>query len=220
MRSWIVALAGVALLCFAPGVRAQTKTLDSERSVSVIQQRTFVKSIRFELEPTFNLPLNETMTRHIGAGVQARLHITEEWAVGLDYIHYFGKMSSLAAGIGTDYQVYPEKRLMDFFAGAHVAYTPLFGKFLLFGGPIVNWDLFLVAGGGVTRTTGPAYRPSGDIGFGVRFVLYKFIALNLEVRDYMYMEKYRAGSKFVNNVVFSPGIGLFAPFSHDYKYGK
>jgi outer membrane beta-barrel protein len=229
MKSRVVGFLGLVLVAFVAG-RANAQTAkaedapaaDSEKYIRVLQQKPFVKTLRFELEPTFNLPLNETMTRHVGAGIQARFHINDQWAVGADYIKYFGWSTGLAKEVGEAYQVYPEKRLMDFYVGGHVTYSPLQGKFLWFGslGKPVFWDMYLIGGGGVQKTLWGNWHGAGNVGLGVRFEWLQWLATNLEIRDYMFMENYAHDDKFVNNVVFTAGFSVFVPFKHAYKYPK
>jgi len=207
----------LATLCvFASVARAQE---DTEKYIRVVQQKPFIKAMRAELMPAFVAGLNETLTSHLGVGVTGRFHITDEWAVAAEYVKYFGKLSSLATDIGDQYQVYPEKHLMDFYAGVNASYVPFVGKFLLFGGPIVYWDTYLLAGGGVTRSNFKN-RASGELGLGMRFTLTQFLTVSFELRDYMFTEPWKTTTKFVNDVVFVAGLGLFAPFSHTYKYAK
>lgn len=213
------AFVGVALLFIAKTTLAQGVE-DTEKNIRVIQQKPFVKAMRAEAQPFFIASLNEVLTTHLGVGCSVRFHIDDEWAVGLDYIKYFGRMSELATNIGDQYDVYPEKNLLDYYAGAHATWTPILGKFLLFNGPLVFWDTYLIAGIGVTRTVNGGIRPSGDIGLGMRFAPLKFLSVNLELRDFMFMDEFRHESKFVNNVAFIAGVGVFFPFTYEYVYPK
>ena len=218
MKPWLLPL-GVCVVLAAGGPARGQAAGDAEKSIRVVQQKSFVKLLRVELLPTYTVSLNETLTSHMGVGATLRFHITDEWSIGAEYIKYFGRLSQLASDIGNGYQVYPEKHLMDFFAGGHVSWVPVFGKFLLFGGPIVYWDAYLLGGGGVTRSA-LSNRPTFDWGAGFRFALTKFLTWNVEVRDYFFWENFHAGREYVNNVVFATGIGLFVPFSHDYVHPK
>jgi len=188
----------------------------SEREVQVFQRKPFVKAMRFEIEPTFHVSLNEVMTRHIGAGVQARFHITDEWALAAEYIKYWGWSTDAARAVGEAYQVYPEKRLMDFYVGGHLQYSPLMGKFLWFAhlGRPVFWDFHLIAGAGAQKTLYGNYHGSGNFGAGVRFQWAPWLATNLEIRDYIFQENYAHEDKVVNNVVFTVGVAVFLPFRH------
>ncbi len=219
-----VAAVGV-LLCGCLGSEAFAQdtvlTTNSDKNIQVLQQKPFMRRLRAEVVPTFSVGLNETLTTHLGVGVQARFHVLDSLAIGGEYIHYFGSLSRLATEIGEDYQVYPEKRLIDWFAGGHVAWVPIFGKFVFPGAShVVYWDLFLVLGGGATHTGRTATRVTGDAGGGFRFAVLSFLTLNLEVRDYLYQETFGAGKKIMNNVVFTVGIGLFTPFGYTYDYPK
>jgi outer membrane beta-barrel protein len=229
MKSRVVGLLAMVLVAAVAGrANAQaakgedSSAADSEKYIRVLQQKPFFKGVRFELEPTFNVSLNETMTRHIGAGVQARMHIDDQWAIGVDYIKYFGSDSGLGKEVGEAYQVYPEKRLMDFYVGGHVTYSPLQGKFLWFGGvgKPVFWDMYFLAGGGAQKTLWGNWHGSGNFGIGVRFEWLQWLATNVEIRDYMFMENYAHDDKFVNNVVFTAGFAVFVPFKHNYKNPK
>jgi outer membrane beta-barrel protein len=216
-----MAVAGVALLGLLAAVPARAQsTDDTEKYIRVVQQKPFVKALRAEAEPFFVACLNERLASHLGVGATLRFHIDDEWSVGLDYIKYFGNLSQLATDIGNQYDVYPEKSLMDYYAGAHATWTPLTGKFLLFNGPVVFWDLYLLAGVGVTRTVNGGLRPSGDLGFGVRFAFLDFLSIDLEVRDFMFQDEFRHETEFMNNLAFIAGIGVFVPFSHEYVYPK
>ncbi|NOZ00530.1 MAG: outer membrane beta-barrel domain-containing protein [Deltaproteobacteria bacterium] len=218
-RTIWVACCVVAVMTTAGTAAAQTGT-DSEKNIRVVQQKSFMMYHRVELVPTFTLALNENLTRHIGAGAQARFHITDEWAVGIDYIKYFGKNTALATEVGDQFQVYPKKLIMNFFVGAHTTYVPLYGKFLFFGLGPINWDLHLSAGLGATRINASDYKVTGNIGFGFRFRIWKFLSFNAEIRDYMFMGTYSRDDQFVNNVVFTTGLGFFVPFNYDYVYPK
>jgi outer membrane beta-barrel protein len=227
MKKWVVGILGCVLVVVAgsPVYGQETATLeDTEQYIQVIQRKPFVKALRLEIEPTFNLPLNDDFTRHVGAGVQVRFHISDEWAIGADYIKYWGWATDLGREVREGYNVQPRDRFAqkDFYVGGHVAYVPVQGKLLWFGslGPVVYWDAYLIAGGGAAKTRFRDYHGSGNIGLGVRLSLAQWITLNFEIRDYMYMENFPEGNKFQNNVVFTTGLAFFVPFKHKYVHPK
>lgn len=198
---------------------AQTGT-DSEKNIRVVQQKSFMMYHRVEVVPTFTLALNENVTRHIGVGAQARFHITDEWSIGVDYIKYYGKYTDLYRDIIDQFESSPREMFMNFYVGANASYVPLYGKFLFFGLGPVHWDLHLMAGLGATRINAEDYKVTGNIGLGVRFRIWKFLTFNAEIRDYMFMGTYTREDQFVNNVVFTLGLGIFVPFDYDYAYPK
>ncbi|HNZ02738.1 MAG TPA: outer membrane beta-barrel domain-containing protein [Myxococcota bacterium] len=209
----IVAMVGSAAF-------AQDKASGTDEGILVLQQKPFIKAMRFEIEPTFNLPMNETVTQHVGVGVQLRFHIKDWVAVGAEYIKYFGWSKDDADGALDNYVSYA--RLMDFYVGANVSFVPLTGKFLWLGqyGKPVYWDIYMTAGAGAAKTLFGDYHGSGNVGFGFRLAATQWLTVNFEIRDYMYMENYALEDKFVNNVVFSLGLGFFMPFKHTYVHPK
>ncbi len=192
---------------------------ETERNIRVLQQKALIRYHRVEVTPTFTLALNENLTRHVGVGGVVRVHITDEWSAGAEYIKYFGFDSALSGDISA-FGVAKETRFMNHYFGVQGAWVPMQAKFLFFGKGPVHWDFHLIAGLGATRTGFAAHRVTGSLGGGCRFLLWRFLTLAFEVRDFMFTEKYRAGSQFVNNVVFTAGIGVFMPFSYRYEFPK
>lgn len=216
MKKWLViGMVIVAAQVFLGPARAQ----ETSTNIQVLQQKELVKYHRGEVAPTFTLALNENLTRHIGVGGQVRYYLSDEWAGGVEYIKYFGSDTDLASEISA-FGVAKEKRYMDFYAGAIASWTPILGKFLFFGKGPIHWDFSLTAGLGVTRTGASATHFTGSLGVGFRFLIWRCLTLNLEVRDYMFREHYRAGYEFVNNIVFTSGVSLFVPFRYSYRFPR
>ena len=62
MRTRVFAVFVVAIVAFCGSyATAQDNTPDPGEGIRVVQQKPFVKAMRFEIEPTFNLPMNETV---------------------------------------------------------------------------------------------------------------------------------------------------------------
>jgi hypothetical protein len=80
--------------------------------------------------------------------------------------------------------------------------------------------MYFLAGGGSQKTLWGNWHGSGNFGIGVRFEWLQWLATNVEIRDYMFMENYAHDDKFVNNVVFTAGFAVFVPFKHNYKNPK
>lgn len=224
MNSRVFGILGCALaLGWAAQANAQTAD-DTEKYVRVVQQRPFIKAMRLEVQPGVAVPLNDSFTESVAVSVGARFHITEEWSIGVDYLKYFNRASGLDTDIGDGYGMYSEKdrALRDFYVGANVSYAPISGKFLWFGkfGPPSHWDLYFLAGGGVSHTLYRGYHGTGMIGAGFRASIVQWLTWNVELRDYMYMENFAHSDKFQNNVVFSTGLSIFMPFTHDYVFPK
>lgn len=190
--------------------------LESERNIRVVQQQTLIRYHRAEVVPSISVGINEVVTRHIGVGAEARYHITDEWSAGLEYVKYFGSDSAIAEEISAF--VGPKKRLMDFYVGAQGSWVPIKGKFLFFGKGPIHWDFHLIGGLGTTRTRSFHVTPS--FGGAFRFLLWRFLTLHIGVRDYIYREEFNPEKRFINNAVFTCGVGAFVPFTYEYKFPK
>ncbi len=191
------------------------------RSIRVIQQRPFIHSLRFELQLGGGVGLNDDMYQQLQASVVGRMHIDEQWAVGVDYLHYFSSESKFFDTLVQDFEVFPERSRQHFYGGLEVSYAPVYGKFTAFDSAIVHFDVYLLAGAGVTQTNRSAdLKPAGMVGLGWRTVITRWFTFNLELRDHLFVEQFRHGSKLWNNVVATAGFGFFLPFDHDYRYPR
>lgn len=191
------------------------------RSIRVIQQRPFVHSLRFELQLGGGVGLNDDLHQQLQAMAVGRMHIDEQWAVGVDYLHYFSSESAFFDKLVQDFEVFPERSRQHFYGGLEVSYAPVYGKFTAFDAAIVHFDVYLLAGVGVTQTNRSAdLKPAGMVGLGWRTVITRWFTFNLELRDHLFVEKFRHGSKLWNNVVATAGFGFFLPFDHDYRYPR
>jgi len=132
-------------------------------------------------------------------------------------------------------------------------YVPIYGKFAMFKEWILHWDVWVIGGGGFIFTRpiaviDPDYREGGfdykikfcfNIGIGGRLYLTRFLAIALELRDYIFPEELESRTtytdpedraiksnwvddnfKLTNNVMLQIGVTLFLPFTFEYKLPK
>ena len=197
---------------------------DFQEQIHVYQRRPFMRKLRFELAPTFGVSFNETLTNHVAVGANATFHVTDWLFLGGSYQKFFHTESTVFDEVQDAYGVFPERKFMDFYAGGHIGYVPIYGKFILFDAAIVHYDFYIVAGAGVTRTftvgSEGQNRVTGNFGLGSRLFLTEWLTLDFELRDYIYNEEFKAGDSIVNNLMFQTGLSVFFPFKHTYRYAK
>jgi outer membrane beta-barrel protein len=195
-----------------------------EEQIRVYQQKPFMRKLRFELAPMFSASFNDTLTHHISVGAVANFHVTDWLFIGGSYQKFFQTESAVFDEVQDSFGVFPERKFRDWYAGGHIGYVPLYGKFILFDAAIVNYDAYLIAGAGVTRTytigVEGENRVTGNIGIGTRLFITQWLTWNFEVRDYIYSEEFKAGDSLVNNVTFHTGLSFFFPFKYNYRYAK
>jgi outer membrane beta-barrel protein len=210
----------VLVLLLSVPMLASAQDEKAERQVHVLEQRPFLHSLRVEVQPLFGYTVNEVMYEYLQVGGALRFHINEEWSLGGNYGHYFSDVTSAFESVQEDFELFPEKSLVKWYAGGEVAWTPLYGKAIVFGSWIMHWNAYITVGGGVTKTASSGVRPTGVFGLGGRVFLTDWLTFNLEVRDHIYSEPFKAGDELINNVVLFSGFGIFIPFGYDYVYPK
>ena len=201
-------------------------------SIRVLQQRPILRGGRFELQTLWSVGLADTMFQHMALTGNARYHITERWSVGASGAYYFpdshkglpvelSTTSSLFDEVTDKFEVFPERAIIEWWAGVDAAFMPLEGKFAVFDQHIIWVDFYLLAGLGVLQTSrSDDIKVGGVVGAGWRIYLTKWLALTSEVRDHMYVEDYNAGSEFVNHVTFQFGLSWFFPPDFEYRFAR
>ncbi len=251
-RRVIAALAGAAALTLgveAPTSGAPAVTVGSSAHAASIQgprrsalerleegdairKRLLLRGGRFELTPTVGFTLNDAFQRNLLVGAHLAYHLNDDWALGATVMGGFAFNSSLADRIETER---PEKAdagafsNVGFLGTVEVLYSPLVGKFALFGRSVLNYDLHLLAGLGGTLVSGSSdvesATPTGVVGIGLRTFVTHGMALNIEVRDYIYssalnsvvepagdgQQSTSADSSISNNFAVTIGFGFYFP---------
>ena len=141
-------------------------------------------------------------------------------------------------------------------AALNFTYVPVYGKFAGFGSFIFSYDIYATGGVGAISTRPIAvidpdnrtfdFKPkvAFNLGLGLRIFLTKWLAANIEVRDYIYPEKleqltiasgpignktagpsnpdtwYADSVTITNNIQMNVGLSIFIPFSFDYRLVK
>ncbi len=178
-----------------------------------------------EVAPTVGLSLNDPLTLHWSAGALLNVHLSETFAVGGTYHRFFHHELPVSSEIAEEFGVFAERRLRDFQAGGHVTWSPVYGKFTLFQGPILHFSAYLTGGAGVMRTFSPGlggdFRPTWNLGGGVSLHLAQWIAMSLSLADHMYIEEFATtGSSFQNDVHMQFSVSLFLPPGVTYRYPR
>lgn len=232
---------------------------DMHVQMYAVQQIYALRYHRFEVNPYFGLTMNDQFVAHNGPGLALNFYITNVLAVGVNGNFYqglnsvsgFNLQTSRAARVGepiTEYQ---------WNANANFTYVPAYGKFAGFGDFIFHYDFFVLGGVGAISTRPVAvidpdnrtfsFKPKVDIhlGGGLRIFFNRWLALTLEISDYIYFEKLENptiadgndlktgkpkaqnpdtwladGSFVTNNVQAQVGLSIFLPFTWEYRLPK
>lgn len=231
---WIGILAALTLLASTPTLAAniagpRRSALERLEEGDAIRRRMLLRGGRFEIAPTVGFTLNDAFKRNILFGANLGYHITDTFALGVTAMGGVAFDTSLAEDVIS----LREERAEGFsnvqlMASGELVYTPLIGKFALFGRVVVNYDLHLLVGGGLASLSGDAAdldaaSPMAVAGVGFRAFVGDWMALNMQVRDYIFSSAINsvadadidgssiAESEISNNFAVTLGFGFFFP---------
>ena len=223
---------GVVQVADAASIQGPRRSaLERLEEGDAIRGRLLLRGGRFELTPSFGFTLNDAFQRNILFGGHLAYHISDDWAIGATVLAGTPVESDLAERIGEER---PEKVGGDTFANIGLlgtlegVYTPVIGKFALFGRSVLNYDIHAVFGVGATMVSGSSdvegATPTGVIGVGMRTFVANGFAVNVEVRDYIYSSALNAvtttesgesetdaESSISNNFALTFGLAIYFP---------
>ena len=114
---------------------------------------------------------------------------------------------------------------IKFLGALDVQWSPIYGKFNLFGEWVVHFDIYGILGPAFISYAGPPsnggltgssnyFTVGGEVGLGMRFFFNKWMALRIELRDDIYGEKSptpNGGTTVQNQLFIDVGLGFFFP---------
>lgn len=225
------------------------RSQEAREEIFAVQQIYALRINRVEISPSVSFTFNDPFVSHLGVGLGLNYWWTNVLALGVNFIWYEGLESESDIG----YFVRRSTRLAvpvnSYQFGAHLAFTyvPIYGKFAFFNEFIFQYDIYVLGGVGLMRTRPiPVIDPevrrfdfdvrvAFNIGIGLRVFVTRWLAIFLELRDYMYLEQVenlevalgadrtdpstwsQDSPAFVNNVTAHLGLTIFLPFDFDYR---
>lgn len=215
------------------------------QDIVVIPRKRFLKGGRFEFAPFAGTSINDILIQHYVFGVDLNYFLTDALSIGLQGDYYVKQLTDRETLIGLQYNRIPTLNRYLWSGLLNFGYVPAYGKFALFNKSIVQWEVLVSAGVGVTQTeiiprdaTFEAFKTNAitpDVGIGGRFFLFDWLTVNYMFRDYIILDKYEplnrsksmyasaseakahADGKLVNNIMFYLGVGVFLPTGFQYK---
>jgi outer membrane beta-barrel protein len=190
--------------------------------IKALARKTFLKAERFELTPQIGFTVNDPFIRTWTGNLRLAYHLNDAFAIeiGGGYTPTFGwqrldptdQLRRQVSLINADAQF---AGLLDI----GMTFSPMYGKFALFGDNIVYFDAFVSGGVGATIDLGDSLaHPAVDIGFGARIFVTKWLVLRGDLRDYLYSQDRKGISTLQNLMFVNLGVGIYFPFDFTYKY--
>jgi outer membrane beta-barrel protein len=231
----LLAMATFTALAVSPAEAAniagpRRSALERLAEGDAIRRRMLLRGGRFEVTPAIGFTLNDPFRRTFLAGGTLSYHLTDSLSIGATVLGGLPYNSALADRIG---EARPERvedgafSNLALLASAELQYAPLIGKFAVFGRYVFNYDLHLIGGVGVGLRSGErdvgGASPMPVLGLGLRTFVSNWMAVNLEVRDYIYRASInavprddgeggtRAEESWSNNFAVTIGFSFYFP---------
>ena len=203
---------------------------EAAEEIYAIQQIYALRLKRFELSPTVAFNYWWTNVLAVGANL-----------IWYDFSFLTGAESRLVEDVQRSARLGVPFNEWQMNLNVNFTYVPFYGKFQAFNKFIFQWDSYIVGGVGFMRTKPiPVFdsevrefdwgmRASFNVGLGVRVFVTRYLAILLEFRNYMFLERFENrnvetgegrfdkstwledGSTFVNNATIQVGLTLFFP---------
>jgi outer membrane beta-barrel protein len=229
--------------------QALTEFREGSPPQNVVQNRFFLKSERFEITPSLGyVPNNPFVKRYVG-GVMFAYHFTEELATEATVMYApdlgeddLKQLTSTLVQIANDtgegaFQQPLDKMVLG--ATFNVRWAPVYGKLNLIGEGVLNFDFYGTAGLGLLSSqqyyatygdetdpvelqdVGSIAHPNVNLGVGFNFFLSSSVALKIDGRSYLYIDKkpdYNPDdnqspdeSRLYNTFLATVGLGFYFP---------
>lgn len=222
------ALLVLLTLLIALPAAAQQRSNKQGDTIHVIQRRPVLQKGRLDLAPRFGVSVNDSMYRSFKVGANANYHFTERFYVGglFEWYNFGGLLGGTTAmyeDVHRQSRTAPDSAVLNWAAGAELGFAPIVGKFALFNRGILFYDVSLSAGGVWTDSESVAIPTSkggagATVSLSARVFLNRWMAVNLEVRDIMFMGHLQGlpDSTLTHVVTTSFGFNFYIPGGFEY----
>jgi len=227
--SLALCLAAVFTLSLVPDTaEAQRVRAKFDDKVHVVQPKPVLQKGRFELAPRFGGSINDDIYQSFRLGATANFHISESFYVGglFDWYNFgdaLGGPTNTFESLNTETGASTDTARINYTGGLEVGFVPFWGKFSFFNSALIFYDFAVSAGGlwvdAESIAVGSASgKPGGTIALTGRLFLNKWIALNLEVRDVIFLQDLiNASDSFTNVVSVGAGFSFYLPTTFEYS---
>lgn len=216
----------------------------SWRDIVTVIRKPFLKVRRTAVRPIFATTMNDNMIRHFGLGGELSYFLSDNLAVGVEGQYYLKQFREPFDLVARQARRLPTVNTYNFSAALNFHYVPVYGKFAILDKKIITWESYFTAGIGVAQsevlprdTRFPGFTNlliSPNVGASLRFFLFKWLTVDLGIRDYIFVDKFEptnrtatmnataddakdnAESALINNVMFQVGVSFWFPTSFEY----
>jgi outer membrane beta-barrel protein len=179
----------------APAAKDKAVTTLSWQDIVVVPRKAFLKGGRAEFAPFTGLTLNDNLIRHYVFGGAINFFLSDVFSIGVEGQYFVKAFTETEENVGLQYNRIPTLNKYLYGGSLNFGYVPVYGKFSWFNKQIMQWEVFINGGFGVTMTEiiprNPGLTPwtntnlTVPVGLGARFFLFNWLTVNFAVRDYI-----------------------------------
>lgn len=200
------------------------RDVTQEDRVKSVQRKLYIKKGRFELAPYFAVIVNDPYYTKWGGAIRGAFYLADTLAFSARFAYFDTRPTDDVRVAKKAFQSRIFFSVPKWTVMGDFEWSPIYGK-VAFMNTILHFDAYAVAGAGVvyTETSGPPYNRginfAADLGFGIRFVVKDFLAINAAIIDTAYVDQPAGTSKATtqNLVMLYAGFSLFIPFKSTYR---
>jgi outer membrane beta-barrel protein len=228
-RIAIVMVVGLSFSLVSETVSAQETRQEFSDTIHVVQKKPVLQKGRFDLVPRFGVSLNDSMYRSYKVGVNGNYHFSERFYAGGIFEWYnfggvLGGPTSNFKDVNSQTRTTADAAYLNWAGGLELGFVPLAGKFALFNRAILYYDMALTAGGmwaDASTIALPASQggAAGTVSLSNRIFFNRWMAVNLEVRDVVFMAGLRNQDEksMTHAVTASLGLSMYFPTAFRYS---
>ncbi|AKU91312.1 outer membrane beta-barrel domain-containing protein [Vulgatibacter incomptus] len=210
---------------------APQTNLDLDERIRPVSGHLFLKDGRHEISPTIAISLGDPFYSKTLFGLRYAYHLDEKWMLGLNASWATSSPSGAVSrcdSSGQGCRLPTKEELVrapgDFgiLAGVDASWAPLYGKISVLAESVLHFDTYFLAGAGVieSKVAPPGgseveakFLPEIHLGVGQRYVLSRWAALRLEIRDVIYRVEIQGKTgkeqSTQNQLLFGVGLSFF-----------
>jgi outer membrane beta-barrel protein len=208
----------------ASAAAAEGKRAEIQDRIKAVPRKAVLKKGRVELAAFASFSLNDPYWQHFAFSGSAVFypHDAFGFGVGADWLYAHARTSNLDVVRQSLISVPPVFEKPRLFAHADLYWVPIYGKLSLFNAAIVHFDLYGTAGIGMASAFGERSPVAVNAGLGQRLFVADWLALRIEVRDFMFNDTLDVNglprSDVQNYVMVQLGASFFIPPTFEYSY--
>ncbi len=236
-RGWSAAVVAVAMAAVLPRIARASEADAFENKIEPLSGQLYPKAGRFEITPTANLSINDPFFSKYLFGLKAGYHFSEYFSL---HASFSGGLSSPTGSTticsvnttpacqpASDTQLYQLPGRIRMMGGLEGGFSPIYGKLNLIAQQVLHFDVSILAGAdyfsfqkAVALADAGSKPPDvsaigGHLGVGVRLFFAGFMALRIELKDYLYPAEIgnQGKNQLQRQLMAEMGVSFFFPTS-------